>query len=125
MTGAYAAYAPYAKDKTKDDRTYKAYPIFWKEDHASQKIVFFGLDSDEIGKTPSDYSVTEPNGWKVQESYISTEAFINATTGNYTFNCLYRNAYDDPYPRSVWPMYAATMNAMQGALVNDYGYDQL
>ena len=124
MTGPYAAYAAYASDKEKDGREYKAYPLYWKEDHARQRIIFYGLDPDEIGKAPADYSVIEPNGWKVQESYISTEAFRNSTTGNYTFNCLYRNAFDDPYPRSVWPMYAATMNAMQGALVNDYGYAQ-
>ena len=74
--------------------------------------------------TPADYSVTDPNGWKLQERYISTEAFRNSTTGNYSYNYLYRNPFDDPYPRSVWPMYAATMTAMQGALVNDYGYAQ-
>ncbi|MCR5519390.1 MAG: RagB/SusD family nutrient uptake outer membrane protein [Bacteroidales bacterium] len=126
MTGNYAAYAAYAKEYTTDDsRTYKAYPLYWRENHDAQKIEFFGLDADEIGKTPSDYSAANPNGWIIQEKYISTEAFRNSTLGNYTWNYLYRNSFNDPYPRSVWPMYAQTMSAMQGALVNDYGYPQL
>lgn len=136
MKGAYAKYDAYAKDKQvkekeKDElgnevevvvREYRAYPLFWKEDHANQRIIFFGLDDSEIGKEPADYSVLEPNGWKKQENYISTEAFRNSTTGYYSFDRLYRNAFNDPWPRSVWPMYDATMNAMQGALRNDYGY---
>lgn len=132
MKGAYAKYDAYAVDKEvkeKDEdgvekvvRTFRAYPIFWKEDHANQKIIFFGLDDDEIGKEPADYSVLEPNGWTKQASYIGTEAFRNSNTGKYSYERLYRNAFDDPWPRSIWPMYDATMNAMQGALRNDYGY---
>ena len=124
MQGAYAAYAPYATERTTDDRTFKTYPLYWRENHAAQKIEFFGLDAAEIGQAPADYSVAEPNGWKIQERYISTEAFRNTTTGAYTWNNFYRNALDDPYPRSVWPMYNLTMSTMQGALVNDYGYAQ-
>ena len=124
MQGAYAAYAAYATERTTDDRTFKTYPLYWRENHAAQKIEFFGLDADQIGQTPADYTVAEPNGWKIQERYISTEAFRNSTTGAYTWNYFYRNALDDPYPRSVWPMYNLTMSTMQGALVNDYGYAQ-
>ena len=124
MQGAYAAYAPYATERTTDDRTFKTYPLYWRENHAAQKIEFFGLDAAEIGQAPADYTVAEPNGWKIQERYISTEAFRNTTTGAYTWDFFYRNALDDPYPRSVWPMYNLTMSTMQGALVNDYGYAQ-
>ncbi|MBR5925140.1 MAG: RagB/SusD family nutrient uptake outer membrane protein [Bacteroidales bacterium] len=124
MQGAYAAYAAYATERTTDDRTFKTYPLYWRENHAAQKIEFFGLDADQIGQTPADYTVAEPNGWKIQERYISSEAFRNTTTGAYTWNYFYRNALDDPYPRSVWPMYNLTMSTMQGALVNDYGYAQ-
>ena len=126
MQGAYAAYAAYATDRTSDDgaRAFKTYPLYWREKHDAGCIEFYGLDADEIGKTPADYSAAEPNGWKVQERYISSEAFRNSTTGAYTWDFFYRNALDDPYPRSVWPMYNLTMSTMQGALVNDYGYAQ-
>ncbi|MBQ9653726.1 MAG: RagB/SusD family nutrient uptake outer membrane protein [Bacteroidales bacterium] len=122
MTGDYAAYAAYATDRNTDGRDFKTYPLYWKEDKANQRIVFFGLDDNEIGKTPSDYTAIEPNGWNVQERYISSEAFRNSTTGKYSYDWLYRNSFDDPWPRSVWPMYNLTMSAMQGALKNDYGY---
>ncbi|MBQ5985315.1 MAG: RagB/SusD family nutrient uptake outer membrane protein [Bacteroidales bacterium] len=125
MQGAYSAYAAYATDRETEGRQFKTYPLYWKEDKANQRIVFFGLEADEIGKAPADYSVTEPNGWTLQERYISTEAFRNSTTGRYAYEHLYRNAYDDPWPRSVWPMYNLTMSAMQGALRNDYGYAQI
>ena len=124
MQGAYTAYAAYATERTTDERTFKTYPLYWRENHAAQKIEFFGLEADEIGQVPADYTVAEPNGWKIQERYISSEAFRNSTTGAYSWNFFYRNSFDDPYPRSVWPMYDRTMSAMQGALVNDYGYSQ-
>ena len=124
MKGAYAAYDAYATDRETDGRTFRTYPLYWRENHAAQKIEFYGLDADEIGNAPADYSVAEPNGWVVMERYISSEAFRNSTTGAYTWDYLYRNAFDDPYPRSVWPMYNLTMSTMQGALVNDYGYAQ-
>ena len=125
MRGAYAAYDAYATDRETDGRAFRTYPLFWREDHANQGIEFFGLESGQIGQEPADYSATNPNGWTKMERYISSEAFRNSTTGNYTWNYLYRNSFDDPYPRSVWPMYNLTMSAMQGALVNDYGYAQL
>ena len=124
MQGDYAAFNAYATDRETDGRTFRTYPLYWRENHAAQKIEFFGLDADQIGKTPADYTTTDPNGWVVMERYISSEAFRNSTSGAYTWNYLYRNAQDDPYPRSVWPMYNLTMSTMQGALVNDYGYAQ-
>ena len=123
MQGAYAKYAPYA-DAPEGDRDYSRYSIFWKEDHANKRIVIFGLDDDEIGKEPADYSVMEPNGWIKHTNYISTGAFLNSTTGRHSYEWLYRNSFNDPYPRSVWPMYNLVMAAMQGALKNDYGYAQ-
>lgn len=123
MQGAYAKYAPYA-DAPEGDRDYARYSIFWKEDHANKRIVIFGLDDDEIGKEPADYSVMEPNGWIKHTNYISTGAFLNSTTGRHSYEWLYRNSFNDPYPRSVWPMYNLVMAAMQGALKNDYGYAQ-
>lgn len=124
MQGDYAAFNAYATDRETDGRTFRTYPLYWRENHAAQKIEFFGLDADQIGQAPADYSTTDPNGWVVMERYISSEAFRNSTSGAYTWNYLYRNAQDDPYPRSVWPMYNLTMSTMQGALVNDYGYAQ-
>ena len=123
MQGAYAKYNAYA-DQPEGDRAYARYSIFWKEDRANQRIIVFGLDDDEIGKEPADYSVMEPNGWTKHTNYISTDAFLNKTTGYYSYEWLYRNSLDDPYPRSVWPMYNLVMAAMQGALKNDYGYAQ-
>ena len=126
MRGNYAKFgnAPTVKDGDTDGRLYKYYGIYWKEDHANQRIIVFGLDDDEIGKTPADYSETDPNGWTLQSKYISPEAFRNSTTGRYTYEHLYRNSFGDPYPRSVWPMYNLVMAAMQGSLKNDYGYAQ-
>lgn len=123
MQGAYAKFAPYA-DAPEGDRDYSRYSIFWKEDHANKRIIIFGLDDDEIGKEPADYSVMEPNGWIKHTNYISTGAFLNSTTGRHSYEWLYRNSFNDPYPRSVWPMYNLVMAAMQGALKNDYGYAQ-
>lgn len=127
MQGAYAAFAPYATERTASDdptRTFSTYPLYWREKHDAGCIEFFGLEADEIGQAPADYTAAEPNGWKIQERYISSEAFRNSTTGAYGWDFFYRNSFDDPYPRSVWPMYDRTMSAMQGALVNDYGYSQ-
>lgn len=126
MQGAYAAYLPYstpkdiADEKTKEVlRTVDNYKVFWRP--AAEGIELFGLEPSQIGQQPADYSDTEPNGWKKQD-FLNTEAFYNATTDMYRWDILYRNEFNDPYPRSVWPMYALTMSAMQGALVNDYGY---
>ena len=126
MQGAYAAYLPYSTpkdivdEKTKEVlRTVDNYKVFWRP--AAEGIELFGLEPSQIGQQPADYSDTEPNGWKKQD-FLNTEAFYNATTDMYRWDILYRNEFNDPYPRSVWPMYALTMSAMQGALVNDYGY---
>lgn len=126
MQGAYAAYLPYSTPKDiKDEKTQEVlrtvdnYKVFWRP--AAEGIEIFGLEPSQIGQQPADYSDTEPNGWKKQD-FLNTEAFYNATTEIYRWDILYRNEFNDPYPRSVWPMYALTMSAMQGALVNDYGY---
>lgn len=126
MQGDYAAYLPYSApkditdEKTKEVlRTVDNYKVFWRP--AAEGIEIFGLEPAQIGQQPTDYSDTEPNGWKKQD-FLNTEAFYNANTDLYRWQILYRNDLNDPYPRSVWPMYALTMSAMQGALVNDYGY---
>ena len=126
MQGAYAAYLPFSTPKEiKDEktgevlRTVDNYKVFWRP--APEGIEIFGLEPSQIGLQPADYSETEPNGWKKQD-FLNKEAFYNATTDMYRWQILYRNELNDPYPRSVWPMYALTMSAMQGALVNDYGY---
>ncbi len=36
----------------------------------------------------------------------------------------YFNDYDDPYPRSTWPLFAHNLSNAQGSLVNDFGYPQ-
>ena len=126
MQGAYEAYLPYSSpkeitdEKTKEVlRTVDNYKVFWRP--AAEGIELFGLEPSQIGQQPADYSEIEPNGWKKQD-FLNAEAFYNATTDMYRWEILYRNEFNDPYPRSVWPMYALTMSAMQGALVNDYGY---
>lgn len=126
MQGNFAAFHDYSTPKDIVDeksgevlRTVDNYKVFWRP--TLNGIEIFGLEPSQIGQVPSDYSETEPNGWKKQD-FLNTEAFYNATTGLYRWNILYRNDFNDPYPRSVWPMYALTMSAMQGALVNDYGY---
>lgn len=143
MTGAYAAYDAAATDKTEDDLLYveetkeyvtvpynfRSYSVYWRPDNDNQRIEVFGLEADQIGQVPADYSSTNPNGWIVKE-YINNRAFrsnddvAKKTPGTHLFwyDMLYRNEFGDPYPRSVWPMYASTLSAMQGALVNDYGY---
>lgn len=126
MQGDYAAYYDKSTPKEiKDDKTQEVlrtvdnYKVFWRP--AASGIEIFGLEPNEIGEQPADYSETEPNGWKKQD-FINTEAFYNDKTDLYRWQILYRNDLNNPYPRSVWPMYALTMSAMQGALVNDYGY---
>ena len=132
MTGDYSAYAAYAEEKSSgsDDakREYLEYTIYWRQkavDYPASgvsPVEIFGLDSDEIGKIPSDYSVAEPNGW-VAQRFIATEGFYSSTTNEYRYESgYYRNPLNDPYPRSVWPHFDQPVMLSQGALVNDYGY---
>lgn len=134
MTGDYAAYLPYAEEveiKTDDNKetlgTTKEYSIFWRK--LDYGVEIFGLEKDEIGRTPADWTETEPNGWE-QEGYISERAFFSSKNVSWgdeqamRWTSIYRNDLNDPWQRSVWPMFSLTMSAMQGALVNDYGYAQ-
>ncbi|MDE5694561.1 MAG: RagB/SusD family nutrient uptake outer membrane protein [Alistipes sp.] len=140
MEGPYAAYAAYTEEKELKKEinkvetvlfTYPTYYVYWRE--KGQGIEFFGLDADEIGKTPAGYvSKEETGGWK-RLDYLSTVAFCQRTAtaedynneDSYRWTCFYKNAYNDPYPRSTWPLFGQNLNNAQGALVNDYGYDNL
>ena len=44
---------------------------------------------------------------------------------NFRWKYFYNNSYNDPYPRSVWPLFGQNLSNSQGTLVNDYGYDNL
>lgn len=135
MRGDYAAYAPYAEAKDVKDKsgkevwgTYMAYPLYWRQ--VDGGIEIFGLDPDQIGKAPADYTEAEPNGWYVQEDYISEKGFwigneVAKSWGvstDYRWSAIYKNSFNDPYPRSVWPFFDVVLTSMQGAIVNDYGY---
>ncbi len=130
MSGPYAAYNTAAEDKVNDGANengheYREYSVYWRRvGGANGRVVVFGLEADEIGRTPADYSETEPNGW-MEQTYISTEKFWSASgaaKGEYKYDYFYRNDYNDPWPRSVWPIFGQTLSASQGALVNDFGY---
>lgn len=137
MTGDYAAYASFAvpvevKDsKTKEVlHTYSAYYVYWRE--KGQGIEFFGLDADEIGLTPDDYNGAEDDGGWSRLNFLSTYAFYNDDLGYgyddercYRWMYFYSNDYNDPYPRSVWPLFGQNLSNAQGSLVNDYGYENL
>lgn len=131
MTGPYAAYNNAATTQDKTDSStgiaYREYPIFWREKHEGypatgvNPVEFFGLEANEIGRTPADYTELEPNGW-VKSNFLSVWGFYNTTTGEYRYQSFYRNEFNDPYPRSVWPHFAQPIMLSQGVLVNDYGY---
>ncbi len=141
LTGAYSAYAAYAKNKEVQDgenedgnvlAVVKEYSIFWRP--VSGGIQIFGLEKDEIGKTPEGYNGAEDPGDWYTYGYISPQAFFsssNKETGTWDnplamrYNVLYRNEFNDPYPRSVWPIFGVILTSMQGAMMNDYGYPQL
>lgn len=130
MQGKYAAYAPFSETRdVKVDKdivgTCQSYPLYWRQ--VDGGIEIYGLEADQIGKAPADYTETEPNGWVLQENYISSQAFWNSkgvwgTNSDYRWSALYKNSYNDPYPRSVWPFFDVVLTSMQGAIVNDYGY---
>ena len=130
MKGAYSAYDAYAEDKTDSSsgNAFREYKIYWRENRngypatGSKPVEIFGLEKDEIGKVPADYSDAEPNGW-VYANFISTQGFYHATNKEYRYEVgYYRNEFNDPYPRSVWPHFSQPITLSQGALVNDYGY---
>lgn len=133
MKGAYAAYgnATTTEQKSSDSAgTYLQYPVFWRLTSDSKypasglaPIEVYGLEKDQIGRLPADYSETEPNGWVKEEKFISTKVFFNDKTNEYRYQGLYRNDFNNPYPRSVWPHFDQHLMLSQGAVVNDYGYD--
>lgn len=131
MQGDYSAYAAYSEAyEVKNDKkevlgSCQAYPLYWRQ--KSYGIEIYGLEKDQIGKVPADYSEAEPNGWNVEENYISSQRFWNSkgtwdNTTDYRWSALYKNDFNDPYPRSVWPFFDVVLTSMQGAIVNDFGY---
>ena len=130
MTGDYAAYNAYAEDKSSSTsgNSYKEYRIYWRENRNGypqtgyNPVEIFGLEANEIGKIPADYSEIEPNGW-VAHNFISSEGFFGSRNNEYRYEVgYYRNSFNDPYPRSVWPHFAQPVMLSQGAIVNDYDY---
>lgn len=131
LEGDYAAYAAYAEETDVKDSnsnviaTCKEYSIYWRQ--TKEGIEIYGLDADQIGKAPADYTETEPNGWE-KEGFISPIGFFNNKLGtwgqddSYRWSTLYRNDFNDPYPRSTWPIFNIVLSSMQGSLVNDFGY---
>jgi len=137
MTGAYADYAQYAEDvEVKDDKTkevlytYPAYYVYWRE--KGQGIEYFGLDKEQIGKTPEGYNGKEDDGGWNRLNFLSSYAFYSdnlkldySDEKAYRWSYFYSNDYNDPYPRSVWPLFGQNLNNSQGSLVNDFGYGNL
>jgi hypothetical protein len=131
MTGPWAAYNAAAQDvaktgTTQSGNTVREYSIYWRPGAAGgvKAVEVFGLESDQVGRTPAGYTDTDPAGW-TKQSYISTEAFYSqsgAAKGAYKFDFFYDNTFGDPWPRSTWPIFGQTLSSSQGALVNDFGY---
>lgn len=141
MTGDYAGYKAYSelkdiKDKSGKNVIYTAetYYVYWRE--KGQGIEIFGLEADQIGKTPADYVSEEDNGGWDRLDFISDAIFCPVSSDkltadtfademNFRWKYFYSNSYNDPYPRSVWPLFGQNLSNSQGTLVNDYGYDNL
>lgn len=133
MEGAYSAYAPYTvvKKESTSEIEYNVYCTYYRQKtDGSEGIEFFGLEPDEIGRVPSDYTDLDDGGW-IKLNYLSDYYFYNSNGGAYgedaayRWNYLYNNGYNDPYPRSVWPLFGLNLSNAQGSLVNDYGYANL
>ena len=133
MTGEYSAYrnATTTEDKTSGSSglQYKQYPVFWRvvpdnkyPASSISPVEVYGLEKDQIGRLPADYSEVEPNGWVREDKYISTKVFYNDDTREFRYDHLYRNDFDDPYPRSVWPHFEYHLSLSQQTVVNDYLY---
>lgn len=137
MEGAYADYASYTEDvDVKDDKTkevlytYPAYYVYWRE--KGQGVEFYGLEKDQIGKTPEGYNGKDDDGGWNRLNFLSSYAFYSdnlkleySDERAYRWSYFYSNDYNDPYPRSVWPLFGQNLNNSQGTLVNDYGYENL
>lgn len=135
MRGAYADYAKLTEPKDFKDKsgknvltTFPTYYAFWRQ--KGQGIEIFGLEKDEIAKTPADYNSEADNGGWNRLDFLSQGVFCQADPSlweaetSYRWMYFYFNDYDDPYPRSTWPLFAHNLNNAQGSLVNDFGYPQ-
>ncbi|MDE6876579.1 MAG: hypothetical protein K2P00_01990, partial [Alistipes sp.] len=100
----------------------------WRQ--KGQGIEIFGLEKDEIAKTPADYNSEADNGGWNRLDFLSQGVFCQADPAlweaetSYRWMYFYFNDYDDPYPRSTWPLFAHNLSNAQGSLVNDFGYPQ-
>lgn len=141
MTGDYADYKAYSEPKEIKDKSGKnviytadTYYVYWRE--KGQGIEIFGLEPAEIGKTPEGYVSKDDNGGWERLDFISDAIFCPVSSDkqtadtfsdemNFRWKYFYNNSYNDPYPRSVWPLFGQNLSNSQGTLVNDYGYDNL
>lgn len=135
MRGDYADYAKLTEPKdfkSKDGKnvltSFPTYIAFWRE--KGQGIEIFGLEKDEIGKTPAGYNSEADNGGWNTLDFLSQGIFCQAdpslweTETSYRWMHFYSNDYNDPYPRSTWPLFSLNLSNAQGSLVNDFGYPQ-
>ncbi len=140
MSGPYADYAKLTEPKDfKNDKgvfltSFDTYFAFWRQ--KGQGIEIYGLEKDEIGKTPAGYNGETDNGGWNRLDFLSQGIFYqlasNKSTAetyqdeaNYRWTCFYKNEFGNPYPRSTWPLFENNLNAAQGSLVNDFGYANL
>jgi len=140
MTGDYAAYASFTEPTDAKDKkgnviyTYDAYYAYWRE--KGQGIEVYGLEADQIGKTPSGYVSEEENGGWNRFNFLSHVAFYQVSSekttsatyedeSSYRWMHFYENDDNNPYPRSTWPLFTQNLINAQGALINDYGYENL
>lgn len=137
MTGPYAEYARYTEPKeikSKDGKkvlyTADTYYVYWRE--KGQGIETYGLEADQIGRVPENW---EAEGWN-RLDFLSNAVFYQLSDAasteatyldekNYRWMYFYNNEYNNPYPRSVWPLFSQNLSNAQGSLVNDYGYENL
>ncbi len=137
MAGPYADYAKLTEPKDfKSDKgvlltSFDTYFAFWRQ--KGQGIEIYGLEKDEIGKTPAGYNSEADNGGWNRLDFLSQGIFYqlasNKSTAetyqneaNYRWMYFYNNEFNDPYPRSTWPLFQNNLNAAQGSLINDFGY---
>ena len=130
MNGKYEVYRAGStiKNGSNSKEDYFDYPVYWRVAKGNypttgvSPIEVYGLELDEAGKAPADYSEMDPNGWE-HTSFLNRERFYGTKAKDFLYNVgLYVNQFDDPYPRSVWPHFATPLSASQGWIVNDYGY---
>ncbi|MDE5691837.1 MAG: RagB/SusD family nutrient uptake outer membrane protein [Alistipes sp.] len=140
MRGNYADYAKLTEPKDfKNSKnvviaTFDTYYAFWRQ--KGQGIEIFGLEKDEIGKTPAGYNSEADNGGWNRLDFLSQGIFHQVPSGkateetykdekSYRWMYFYNNDFNDPYPRSTWPLFRHNLSNAQGSLVNDFGYANL